>query len=166
MILRFLTVLGLLIAAGCSSFVEEPRVALKKTSIIGLDTSGVDVECHLVVTNPNTFDIALLGYTYELRVMTLLLANGGRQESVRFPAGRDVDILLPLRISHGNLIEIIKRRPDPDRVPYSLNARLALTSPVGELSIPVERSDTISIPNRYRPETYINRLFDVLSPAR
>ena len=150
----------LLCCAGCSSFVKEPQVVVRKVAIVGLDTSGVDVEFQLTVTNPNMFDISLLGYSYDLKVLTLPLANGGRQETIQFPAGRDTDLLLPLRVNHSSLVNILKRRPDPDRIPYQLQALLSISTPAGEMSLPVEKNDTFSLPERYRPSVWLDRIID------
>lgn len=42
---RLLIVGLLLLACGCSSIIHEPKVALREMHLIGLDASGVDMEC-------------------------------------------------------------------------------------------------------------------------
>ena len=149
-------------AAGCSSLLQEPQVRVKSASLIGIDTAGADIELYLGVTNPNSYDIHLLGYTYDLRIMTLPIANGGHQEQVRFSAGQETDLRFPIRIPHGSLIELLKRRPDPDRIPYRLEASLNLASPLGDMKIPIERNDTIAIPRKYHPGDALERVFNLL----
>jgi len=131
--LRTLMVSLLLFAllSGCSSFILEPQIAIKGTNLVGLDSSGIDVEFYLGVTNPNTFDLSLLGYTYNLRVMTLPLSTGGTQETIVFPAGKESDMRLPIHLKFSDLLEIIKRQPDLDKLPYQMNARLHLKHPLG-----------------------------------
>jgi LEA14-like dessication related protein len=160
------TFLLFILISGCSFFIREPRIAIKGTNLVGLDSSGLDIEFHLGISNPNSFDLSLLGYTYDLRVMTLPLSTGGMQESVNFPAGKETDMRLPVHLKFSDLLEIIKRTPDPDKLPYRMNARLHLQGPLGEMVIPVERSDTLSVPERYRPGAAINRLRDVLRGIR
>ncbi|QEM67810.1 LEA type 2 family protein [Geobacter sp. FeAm09] len=150
----------------CAALVTPPQVALKHTNLVALDTAGFDVECHLGVTNPNSFDISLRGYSYDLQVMALPLAAGGLQQTVVFPAGRETDLRLPVRIRYHDLIEILKRLPAPDRIPYRLDARLHLDTPLGEMVIPVTSDDTLSLPEAYRPGTYLNRIGDILKGVR
>lgn len=155
-----------LLFCGCSLMMEEPMVSLTRTRVIGVDTSGADIECGLAITNPNSFDLTLRGYTYDLRVMSLPLAAGGLQEPLPIPAGSQTDMRLPLRIRYADLLEILKRLPDPDRIPYRLRASLMLATPLGELVIPVDRNDTFSIPETYRPSQILNRLLDIVPHPR
>ena len=160
------TVLLLALLSGCSTFIQQPRIAIKGTSLVGLDSSGIDVEFHLGISNPNIFDLALIGYTYDLSVMTLPLLTGGTQESVIFPAGKDTDLRLPVHLKFSNLLEILKLQPDPDKLPYRMNARLHLKNPLGEMVIPVEINDTLNVPEQYRPGAAINLLRDALRGIR
>jgi LEA14-like dessication related protein len=155
-----------LFLSGCASFIQLPDVTLKDAGVIGLDTSGIDVEFSLGVTNPNSFDLSLLGYTFDLRVMDLPFSSGGKQETIRFPAGEETGIRLPVRLKYGDLLEIIKRSPDPDRIPYRLNSLLHLDTPLGTMTLPVERSAFMAIPEKYRPASMIRRLEDTLRSIR
>ena len=53
---------------------------------------------------------------------------------------------LPVRLKFTDLLEIIKRADDPDKIPYQLNTTLHLRTPLGEMSVPVEKSAVLSIP--------------------
>jgi LEA14-like dessication related protein len=151
---------------GCASIVQAPRVTLKETSVIGLDTSGIDLEFYLGVTNPNAFDLSLLDYTYDLRVMSRPLSTGGMQETILFPAGKETGMRLPVRLKFTDLQEIITHAPDPDSIPYQLNTLLHLKTPLGRMSVPVEKNAVLAIPEQYRPAALINRLRDVLKGIR
>lgn len=153
-----IAVLLFIAISGCASLVREPLMEVRSTSVINVDTAGFDIELVVGVENPNPFDIALVGFTYDIQVMSVPFSSGGLQRGFRFPAGRRTDIRLPFRIHHADLLGIIKRRPDLDRVPYSLDARLNMDSPFGELVIPVRKADTFSVPKAYRPGTYLKRI--------
>jgi LEA14-like dessication related protein len=160
------TVLMLALLSGCSSFIQEPRIAIKGTSLVGLDSSGIDVEFYLGISNPNIFDLSLIGYTYDLRVMTMPLLTGGTQETAIFPAGKETDMRLPVHLKFSDLLEILKQQPDLDKLPYRMNARLHLKNPLGEMVIPVEKNDTLNVPEQYRPGAAIDRLRDALRGIR
>jgi LEA14-like dessication related protein len=148
--------------SGCASLVQAPRVTLKETSMVGLDTSGIDIEFLLGITNPNSFDLSLLGYTYDLQVLALPLSTGGMQETILFPAGKETGMRLPVRLKFADLLKIINRSPDPDNIPYQLNTMLHLKTPLGEMAVPVEKSALLAIPEQYRPAAFTNRLRDAL----
>ncbi|MDA8430379.1 MAG: LEA type 2 family protein [Geobacteraceae bacterium] len=131
-----------------------------------MDSSGVDVEFHLGITNPNRFDLALLGYSYDLRVMTMPLSSGETKGAVVFPARTESDMRLPVHLNFNELLEIFKHQPNLDNLPYRMNARLRLQHPLGELVIPIEKAGTLNIPERYRPGATLDRLRDVLRNIR
>jgi len=151
---------------GCASLVQAPRVALKEATMVGLDATGVDLEFHLGITNPNSFDLSLLGYTFDLQVLDRPFSTGGMQETVIFPAGNETDMRLPVRLKFADLLEIINRAPDPDRIPYQLKSMLQLKTPLGEMALPVEQNAVLTIPQRYRPAAVLNRLQDALRGIR
>lgn len=144
--------------SACASMVHEPKISIQKTNIVGMDTAGVDLEFYLGVTNPNSYDITLLGYTYNLNILTLPMANAGSQQNVVFASGKTTDFRFPVRLKYSDILEILKRRPDPDKIPYQILARFQIDSPVGEMTIPVDEQATFSIPAKYRPTNIFNRL--------
>lgn len=152
----------LLALFGCASLVITPQVTVRSTNIVSVDTSGFDIELLIGVENKNAFDVSLQGYTYDLQIMSIPFSSGGLQKGVLFPAGQMVDIRLPFRVHHSDLFEIFKRSPDLDHIPYSVDARLNLDTPIGELIVPVKKSDTVSVPAAYRPGTYLKRLLQPL----
>lgn len=154
--------LALMAISGCASLVKAPQVTVRSSGIVSIDTAGFDIELLIAVENPNLFDLSLLSYTYDLQVMSVSFSSGGQQKGFVFPSGQQVDIRLPFRIHHTDLLGIIKRRPDFDRIPYSIDARLNLDTPFGGLIIPLKKSDTVSVPSDYRPGTYFRRILQPL----
>ena len=145
---------------GCTTLVQKPVVTVKDLTVVSLDAGGAGMELYLNIENPNPFEVSLLGYSYDLKVMALTLARGQAREEIRFPAGTATDLRLPIRISYGDLLEIFKRKPDPDNVPYQIAAGLDLETPLGPLTVPVNRTGTYAIPKQYRPESILNNLSD------
>lgn len=169
MLQRHVTAAALLLfvmLSGCASLVQAPRVSLNEASMTGLDTSGIDLELRLGITNTNSFDLSLLGYTFDLRVLALPLSTGGMQETILFPAGKETGMRLPVHLKFNDLLEIARQAPDPGNIPYQLNTMLRLKSPLGEMSVPVEKNGVLAIPEQFRPAAFIDRLRDALRGAR
>ena len=131
--MKRLLVLVFLFINGCAMFVSEPTVTVQRANLINLDTRGVDLEFLLSIQNPNSYGITLNGYHYDLQVVTLPVARGGATDRVEFKGKGTTDFRLPVRIEYRDLISILKQRPDPDKVPYRLQAGLDLDTPVGQL---------------------------------
>lgn len=169
MLLRHMSAAAFLLIfmlSGCASLVQTPHVVIKETSVVGLDTSGIDLEFQLGVSNPNPYDLSLLGYTFDLRVLAQPLSTGGRQETILFPAGRETGMRLPVRLKFADLMEISSRATDPDNIPYQLNTMLQLKTPLGEMALPVVKNSVLAIPEQYRPAAFMNRLRDALRGTR
>jgi len=147
-----------LMLTGCTLFVKEPQVAVRDLNVVSLEPTGLGMELYLTVNNPNSFDVRLLGYSYDLKVMALPLAKGGARDEVRFAGKSETGLRIPVKIGYNELIEILKRMPDPDHIPYTLSAGLDLETPVGQRSIPVNRTGTYAVPPQYRPGNLLKGL--------
>ena len=131
--------------------------------ITGLDTAGADIECSLAISNPNSFGLTLQAYTYDLRIMDLPLAAGGSLEPLEILPGKLTTMRIPIRVKYDDLLQILKLKPDPDHIPYRLQAHLQLTTPFGETSIPLDIKETLKVPEKYRPGQFLKQLFGHLS---
>ncbi|GAB4296270.1 MAG: LEA type 2 family protein [Desulfuromonadia bacterium] len=157
-IARLSSLLMVALMAGCSLFFDTPDVAVKDIDVIGIDPGGVDLEILLAITNPNRFDITLTGYTYDLQVQAIPFAKGESSRKSRFPSRERVETRLPVRVTFSSLSELLKRRPDLDRIPYTLDGTLTVDTPLGEKVVPINKSDHFSIPERYRPSGLVKSL--------
>lgn len=147
---------------GCATLVKAPVVTVKDFNVVSVDGGGAGMELLLAVTNPNFFEVKLEGYSYDLKVMALPLVKGGAREEIRFPSNTATDVRIPIKISYRDLIEILKRKPDPDKVPYQLAAGLEMDTPMGRMTVPVNRDGTYAIPKQFRPSAFLNRLSGLL----
>lgn len=158
---KILILLLLLVTVSGCGGVLNPQITMQDLNVVSLDTSGAGMELFLRVKNPNKFDILLKGYSYDLKVMALPLAKGGAREEVRIPGRAETDLRIPIRVGFSDLLEILKRKPDPDRIPYQLAAGLDLDTPVGQVTVPFSRTGTYAIPQKYRPATLFGKVTDL-----
>ena len=162
----FCLLLLFVLLTGCTMFVKNPVVTVKDLGVVSLNGAGAGMELLLKVENPNFFDVKLLGYSYDLKVMALPLAKGEARAEVVFTSGAATDLRIPITISYGDLVEIFKRKPNPDSIPYQLSGGLDLETPLGHLSVPVHRNSTYAIPKQYRPASILDRLPDLFKMKR
>lgn len=161
-----LSILIFLLLTGCTAFVKQPVVKIKDLSVVSLDGGGLGMELYLGVMNPNFYDVKLQGYSYDLKVMALPLAKGAAREEVKFLSKAETEVRIPIRVSYADFYELLKRRPDPDAIPYQLIAGLDLETPLGQMTVPVDRKGTYAIPKQFRPSGILNRVTDFLRMNR
>jgi LEA14-like dessication related protein len=158
--MKSFVLLAFIFFTGCSLFVAKPEIAVKGVNIAGVDRNGVEMDFQLSVTNPNSYSLKLTGYNYNLLVSALQLAQGENHEVVEFNGNTTTDFRLPVRITFRDLLEILKRRLDPEHIPYRLTAGLDLDTPFGAIAIPVDKSGTFAVPQKYRPDQFLKQIDD------
>jgi len=134
--MKKLLFLSLLFLTACSMAVQKPTVALKDVRFAGLNGDGISLNFLLDVTNPNTFDLPLQGYSYEVRLMTLPLARGESKDSLSFYGKTSTDMLIPVRVSYADILEIIKHNPGLKEIPLSITCQPQSWNPARRHSRP------------------------------
>jgi LEA14-like dessication related protein len=159
--MKNLLIFLLMLLSGCA-FITKPEVTVKDVKLTGLDNGGVDLDFYLSVNNRNSFDLKMKGYSYDVRIMALPLARGASHDTYNFYAKSATDVLIPVKISFDNVIEVLKRHPNPDAIPYQLHADLTVDTTLGDMVIPTNKSGTICVPKEFRPSNMLKNIGDFL----
>lgn len=159
--MKKLLLIPLLFVSACGLFFSPPDVALTEVKLITVDTSGANLDIYFQVHNSNSYDIILKGYSYDLKVLNLPLAKGGGRDKTVFREDSTTDLRIPVRVSYSDMTEILKHRPDLERIPYTVSAGFEIETPFGTRCFPVERSDTFAVPEEYKPSFYLKKFLDL-----
>lgn len=143
---------------------SPPQVQLHRIVPVAITSSGLELEIELHVSNPNRSDLTLLGYSYTLQVAALPFSSGSSRQTIIFPGTHTTLVRIPALIKYANLLELLKQQPNPETLPYQINATLQLDGPLGEQTVPVRYSGQFSIPEQYRPTGLFRHLQNLLSP--
>ncbi len=160
---RFL-VLVCAFLTGCTMFMKQPEVAVKDIKLTGLDGEGALMDLSLAVTNPNSSDIRLSRYKYNLLISELPMTSGEQQQQFEFRGNTTTDIRLPIRVKYSDLVEVLKRLPNPDHVPYQLTADFDMNTKLGTFTVPVAKNGYFAIPQKYKPGQILKKLNEFLNP--
>jgi LEA14-like dessication related protein len=162
--MKNLLLVVLLFLTACSVLYEKPTAKLKDVHFAGLSNDSAAIDVLLTINNPNTFDLTLLRYTYQLNLQHVHLADGASGAVHPFPGKSERDLRIPVRISYADLVKLARQRPSLTDIPYQLNAELAVDTPIGPLTVPLAKNGTISVPEQYRPGNYLkNKLGNLLN---
>ena len=163
--MKKLLFLSLLFLTACAMAVEKPTVKIKDVRFAGVDGRGVSLDFLLDVTNPNSFDLPLHGYTYDVSLMAVPLVRGESKESQTLYGKASTDMLIPVRISYADVLKIVQRTPGLKELPYQLNADLSLGTPLGNIAVPVRTGGTVTIPKQYQSGSLLRQFGDLLKSA-
>jgi LEA14-like dessication related protein len=160
--MKILLFLSMFIFSGCSVFVAKPEITLKNVKMVGLDSKDMELDFYFSVNNPNSFDLRLENYSYDVKIISLPLAQGKANTSSVFYANSATDLLIPVKIPYQNLLEIFKRNPNPDAIPYQIHAELTIGRGIGTITVPVTKSGNFAIPGELYPSYIRNKIGDFL----
>lgn len=158
--MKQLLLLVCIFLTGCTMFMAKPEVMVRDVSLVGLNHDGVTMDLELAVTNPNSSSIRLSRYSYNLLISELPMTRGEQFEPYEFKGNTTTDIRLPLHIRYQDLLEILKRFPAPDHIPYQLSANFDLNTQFGTFTVPVAKRGDFAIPKNYRPGQILKKLND------
>ncbi len=155
--MKRILVLCFLLLAGCSYLVAKPEIEVKRVSLTGIDGKGVVLELLLSIANRNSYPLKLNGYRYDLFVADLSLARGEKREPLEFKGNSTTEVRVPVQIAFHDLLEIMRRQPDPEHIPYRLAAAFDLSAPLGSVRVPVEKNGSFAVPKGYRPDRFLRK---------
>jgi hypothetical protein len=95
--------------------------------------------------------------------MTLPLVRGESKDCLSFPGKTSTGVLIPVKISYSDVLEIIKRNPRLKEIPYQLKADLNLGTPLGVITVPVKKDGIVTIPKQYQPDGLLQKFGDLLN---
>jgi LEA14-like dessication related protein len=160
--MKYLFFIPLILLSACTAFVTKPEVTVKDVKLAGVNSDGVTLDIYLSVNNTNSFDLKMKGYSYDVKILALPMAQGSSAEPYYFHAESATDAIIPVNISYNNLLEVLKRRPDPEAIPYQLHADLAVETSLGDMNIPVNKSGTVALPKEYQPSNIFKKIGNFL----
>ncbi len=159
---KSLLLLSLLFMTACSALYEKPTVKLQDIQFTGLTSNAASIDVLLAVNNPNSFDLSLLRYTYQLHLQQVPLADGMSGTIQPFPAKSTRELRIPVRIAYADLVKLLRKRPGLTDIPYQLKAELAVDTPLGPVTVPLAQNGAITVPEQYRPGAYLKNKLGTL----
>jgi len=154
------------LVAGCSALYSSPKVEMKDLAVVGIDAGGANLDLLLAVSNPNSYPLVLKGCTYNVTVMALPVATGMMREQIEFPGKTATDVHVPVRVGFRELRDVLKRAPDPAKIPYGLVGDLEVETPIGALTVPLNKQGELAVPERYRPDRYLKGISQIINRGR
>ena len=161
--MKYLLFILLILLSACTAFIPKPEVSVKDVKLSGVNSGGVTLDVYLSVNNTSSYELKMKSYNYDAKIMALPMAMGSSTEPYYFYAKTATDVLIPVKISYNDLLEILKRRPDPDAIPYQFHADLVVETSLGDMSIPVNKSGTIAVPRQLLPANIYKKIGDLLN---
>jgi LEA14-like dessication related protein len=123
-------------ALGRAAF-KDPVVNLRDVRVLGLGTSGGQLEVHLGVYNPNNYRLDATRLTYRAFVGdTVGLASGSFDQTTTVQAGDSTIVKIPVAFTYAGLGAAGMQLLRTGSVTYRVTGDVTVGSPVGNFTVP------------------------------
>jgi LEA14-like dessication related protein len=141
---------GVLTAAalGCASLgigpFKQPVVSLKNVLVRGIGLSGGSLDIVLNVYNPNGYRLDATRMTYKLLVDTIPFGSGALDSNFRVQKKDSTQVTLPLDFTWAGVGTLGRQLLSTGTVNYRVTGDLIVGSPVGNFTLPYDRTGRFS----------------------
>src|SRR5688572_659485 len=131
-------------ALGRQAF-QNPVVNLRDVRVLGLGTTGGNVEVHLGVYNPNNYRLDATRLTYRVFVGdTVRMANGTFDTQTTVQAGDSTIVRIPVSFTYAGLGAAATQLLRTGAVNYRVAGDVTVGSVVGNFTVPYSASGTFN----------------------
>ena len=140
--MRKIAVLALvLVAAACSALgrqaFQDPIVNLRDVKVLGLGTTGGQLEVALGVYNPNAFRLDATRLNYRVSVGDdVALANGALDTRTTVQSNDTTVVMIPVSFTYAGLGRAASQLLQTGAVTYRVAGDVTVGSPVGNFTVP------------------------------
>lgn len=141
-----LAVLGAIMPAACGirqlarGELEPPKVSLKGVTLSKPTPAGWPLSLSLLVDNPNSQALNLLGYDFDFRLEGRSVAQGASQEAVNLPPQGQVRVEVPIFVQLPALMPVLPSMlfSRQQKLCYQVAGGFRLASLLGGLRVPFQ----------------------------
>jgi LEA14-like dessication related protein len=131
-------------ALGRQAF-QNPVVNLRDVRVLGLGTTGGNLEVHLSVYNPNNFRLDATRLTYRVFVGdSVRMANGALDTRTTMQAGDSTIVRVPVSFTYSGLGAAATQLLRTGAVNYRVAGDVTVGSVVGNFTVPYSASGTFN----------------------
>ncbi len=137
--------------------IQKPEVQFTNVKIAGLSFDKVDLLFDIKIANPNSVDIDLAGFDYELLVNQKSVISGQQKDQVKIKTKGENTIQFPVSLKFLDIYKTITGLKNKNKSKYQIKCGLKFDLPIlGDIRIPISKSG--DIPHFKLPKININSI--------
>ena len=134
-------------SAVMESIAQEPNLKVEGLTVTNINLEAVSLGLKLKVDNPNSFALALSGYTYALAFNGQQLFDGKAEQGFKVAAKDSGVIEVPLTIGFKQAMALVNSTAAGEPLKYNVKADMKLAAPVlNKLNLSADKEGQIDIP--------------------
>ena len=132
--------------AACDQLFTKPTVSVRRVDVTSLTFQGIGANFVFAVENRNAIGIDLAKLDYLLTVDNHQFVQGAGNNPLHVPANGVGELTLPVSFKFIELAEALASIFTKKQVPFTIKTRLGFGTPLGVLSVPLEHSGQLPVP--------------------
>lgn len=124
--------------------VKKPTAKISNVKITALSLDQADLLFDIKISNPNSININLAGFDYDLLLNKASFLKGTQNKTVNIAAHASSKIQLPLSLRYEDIYKTFKSLSKKDKINYVLKLGLSFDLPVlGTVRVPIETKGSV-----------------------
>lgn len=132
-----------LLFPGCA--IKEPTAKIRSVQVEDITLKKVKLNFTVHIKNPNDVRIKVKKLSYSLSAFGKRLVRDTTDKAIEIPPKEKVFFDLPVTVRYSKLVSAGISTIKKGKLEYSLNATITLDTPVGDISLPLQKSGTVKI---------------------
>lgn len=137
MAIRFLTVLVVTLAVGCSACGARPAVPTvtpRSTQITGLASGGLAMRIDILIYNPNSYDLTVQSITARVNAQGRDLGEVQQSQQIALPAGQNTPLVADITVPWGDLPSLAATALFTPAIPYHVSGHVRVAG-IGSFTV-------------------------------
>lgn len=151
--MRLLRCAPVLLLCGCSLIqqfagggFQQPTLQFREARLERVDFIGAELTLIFTVTNPNGVGLSLSSVAYELQIEGRRVVAGAPANGLAIPANSTAEMAFPAGVRWLEIAPALTALFEQDLVHYKASGSIGVDTPVGVITLPVEREGTFPSP--------------------
>lgn len=151
--LLVLAALSLVALSGCAALknlaknaFQQPRLTFKTAKLQQASLSDATVDLVYEVENPNGFGLSLASVNYAFFVEGKQVVAGTPRNGLQLKANGTSELVFPANVKFADIVPVVETFLTKDAAKWKAQGSLGVKTPIGVISLPLEREGTFPVP--------------------
>ena len=131
---------------------RTPTFEFQRISLSDASLSGITLNVHYRLSNPNPIGLSLASVNYGLFIEGKQVVAGTPGQGLSIAANGGSDLVFPAAIKFADIAPVVQTFLSQDTARFKAQGSIGVSTPLGVLTLPLEREGTFEVPKMPKVE--------------
>jgi LEA14-like dessication related protein len=126
--------------------VQTPTLTFKSATLADVSLGSATVNLNYQLTNPNPLGLSLASVEYAFYVEGHQVVAGRPPQGLTIPASGTAEVVLPANVRFADVAPVLETFLNKDVASYRARGVLGIETPLGIVTLPIEKEGTFPVP--------------------